>query len=112
MKRILVTGVKGQIGVKLLPKLIEKYGAENIIATDISKELNLGSLDKIANYQQLDVTDKEKLEYVIHNEKINYVCHLAGILSALAEREPELAKSVNVDSVHYIFRLAVKYNLR
>lgn len=112
MKKILVTGVKGQIGVKLLPKLIEKYGAENIIATDVAKELTIGGLSNKVNYQQLDVTDREKMEYVIHKEKINYVCHLAGILSALAEREPELAKKVNVDSVHYVFRLAVKYNLR
>lgn len=111
-KKILITGVKGQIGSKLLPKLIERYGAEQIIATDVSKELGNPKLDKIVNYQQLDVTDREKLEYIVQNEKINYVCHLAAILSALAEREIELAKKVNLDSVHYLFRLAVKYNIR
>jgi nucleoside-diphosphate-sugar epimerase len=111
-KKILVTGIRGQIGTKLLPKLIEKYGAEQIVATDITKDLGNPKLQKIVNYQQLDVTDREKLEYIVHNEKITYVCHLAAILSALAEREVELAKKVNLDSVHYLFRLAVKYNIR
>eukprot|EP00340_Litonotus_pictus_P001032 CAMPEP_0170515384 /NCGR_PEP_ID=MMETSP0209-20121228/1825_1 /TAXON_ID=665100 ORGANISM="Litonotus pictus, Strain P1" /NCGR_SAMPLE_ID=MMETSP0209 /ASSEMBLY_ACC=CAM_ASM_000301 /LENGTH=276 /DNA_ID=CAMNT_0010799843 /DNA_START=126 /DNA_END=956 /DNA_ORIENTATION=+ len=63
------------------------------------------------NYAECDVSDKNKLEYIIKKEGITYVIHLAGILSALAEREPELAKKVNVDSIHYLFRLSIKYKL-
>lgn len=112
-KKFLITGVKGQIGKGLLPKLIETYGVNNIVATDVSDKSDLG---KDVNQQQLkyiklDVTDRESLEYVVKNESITNVIHLAGILSALAERDPELAKKVNIDSVHYIFRLAIKYNL-
>jgi len=109
--KFLLTGVKGQIGTKLLPRLIEEYGAKNIIATDVLEHIDYSKLSPELKYIKLDITDKENLEYIIKNEGITNICHLAGILSALAEREPELAKKVNIDSVHYIFRLAVKYNL-
>ena len=33
MKRILVTGAGGQIGVELVPYLRSRYGAENVLAT-------------------------------------------------------------------------------
>ena len=112
-KKFLITGVRGQIGSKLLPNLIEKYGAQNVIATDVVENPDFGSkkLNEIVKYRKLDVTNKEAIEYIINDEKINYVLHLASILSALAEREPELGKKVNLDSVHFMFRLSIKFNL-
>ena len=112
MKRFLITGVKGQIGTKLLPRLLSQFGKDNVIATDVGDFLDMGDLDSSVNYFKLDVTDRDRLEYIISNEKITNVVHLAGILSALSERKPELAKEVNIDSVHYLFRASLKYNLR
>ena len=36
-KRILVTGACGQIGSELVPALRERYGGENVVATDIEE---------------------------------------------------------------------------
>ena len=113
MKKLLITGVRGQIGQYLLPKLVETYGASNIIATDISNKLNMDpKLDSLVNYCKLDVTDLPRLEEIIKSENISNVIHLASILSALAEKNPELAKKVNIDSVIGVLELSRKYNLR
>lgn len=114
-KKILITGVNGQVGTRLLPKLISKYGSDKILATDFTKNLqNIEILRKKMNvtYEQVDVTDRDNLEYIITDNKISSVIHLAGIASFHSEENPELAKEINVDSIHYLFRLALKYKLK
>lgn len=111
MKKFLITGVKGQIGQFLLPKLIKQYGADNIIATDISNNFDSNSNISV-NYLKLNVNDSECFESIIKNKKITNIIHLASILSALAEKNPELAKKVNIDSVLTVLDLSRKYNLR
>ena len=106
MKKILITGVKGQIGSALLPKLAEKYGIKNIIATDIGSRMKIG--DEY-NYQELDICDYKKVEEILKEEKITNVVNLASILSALAEKYPDLAKKVNIDSTVNLFEMARKY---
>jgi len=108
MKRFLITGVKGQVGSYLLPKLSIKYGKENIIATDLSKDYNTS----YARYVSLDVTDEKKLEEIIKENKITNVIHLASILSALAEKHPDLAKKVNIDAVVNLFELSRLYKFQ
>ena len=56
-RRILVTGALGQIGMELLDALSDKFGAENIVATDIrdSDKLNNSAI----NFLKLDVLDFE-----------------------------------------------------
>ena len=47
-------------------------------------------------YFKLDVTDKITYEKIVKDEKIDYIIHLAAILSSLGEQYPELAYDVNV----------------
>ena len=35
MRKILVTGALGQIGSEIVPALRQRYGAENVVASDI-----------------------------------------------------------------------------
>lgn len=105
-KKILITGVKGQIGTYLLPSLSNKYGKGNIIATDISDKYDTN----YAKYLKLDVTNRNHLKEVINEEKITNVIHLASILSSLAEKYHDLARKVNVDSVLNLFELATESN--
>ncbi|MFU1790712.1 hypothetical protein ACM3BL_05565 [Mammaliicoccus sciuri] len=56
MKKIIITGALGQIGTELVIKLRNKYGNENVLATDIREpesdsEINNGP------FEILDVTD-------------------------------------------------------
>ncbi len=62
------------------------------------------------NYQELDICDYKKVEEILKEEKITNVINLASILSALAEKYPDLAKKVNIDSTVNLFEMAWKYH--
>lgn len=104
--KFLITGSNGQIGKGLIPSLIKKYGANSLIATDITSKCDID-----CNYEQLDIRQKDKFEHLIKHNNITYILHLAGIISALGEKNPQLAKEVNIDAVFSTFDLACKYNL-
>lgn len=106
--KFLVTGAHGQIGKGLIPKLISKFGSNSVVSTDVKPTSDISG----CNYVQLDVRDKVKFDEIVKSEGINYIVHLAGILSVLAEKKPILAKEVNVDSVFTSLDLAVKYNTK
>ena len=108
VNKFLITGSSGQIGKGLIPQIIKKFGKENVLVTDIKDKNDITD----CNYMQLDVRDKERYEHLIKSEKINYIVHLAGILSVLAEKNPKLAKEVNFDSVFTTLDLSVKYNTK
>lgn len=112
MKKLLVTGAKGQIGSYLIPKMIGKYGLKNVIATDVGSSIDTQNSIPGMIYTQLDVTDNAKFETIVKEEGITDIVHLASILSALAEKYPDLAKKVNIDSIVTSCELAKKYKTR
>lgn len=57
LKKILLTGSQGQLGIELLPYLKYIYGDNNIIATDIRKS---SQHPENVQFEYLDVTDKNK----------------------------------------------------
>jgi FlaA1/EpsC-like NDP-sugar epimerase len=44
----------------------------------------------------LDICDEKRYRHLVEKNGVNYIVHLAGILSALGERFPDLAIDVNV----------------
>lgn len=44
----------------------------------------------------MDICDKDRYSDLVKSNGINYISHLAGILSALGEKKPDLAIDVNV----------------
>ncbi len=109
-RRILVTGALGQIGMELLDALSHKFGAENIVATDIRELDDFGKTG--IHFLKLDVLDFEKLENVITEYNINEVYHLAAILSASGENNPELCWKINMDGLMNVLELSRKYKFR
>ena len=109
-RRILVTGALGQIGMELLQALSKKFGSENVIATDIRDSDDLENIG--IRFLKLDVLDVENLEQVIKKFEINEVYHLAAILSATGEKNPELCWKINMDGLLNILELARKYKFR
>jgi nucleoside-diphosphate-sugar epimerase len=93
LKRILVIGAFGQIGSELVPELRKKYGKENVMATDIkpasSEQQNQGPTGF------LDATKKEQLDKNVGENDIDTIYHLASILSAAGEKNPQFAYFVN-----------------
>jgi len=104
MKKILVTGAGGQIGTELVPALRERYGIENVMATDILADFS----GELANGPSriVDVTSYECIESAVKNYGATHIFHLASILSARGEENPHRAYRVNIDGLHNILEVA------
>ncbi|NOR14751.1 MAG: NAD-dependent epimerase/dehydratase family protein [Candidatus Aminicenantes bacterium] len=103
--RILITGAAGQIGSELTPLLRQKYGAENVVASDIKTDISSNLLES-GPYETLDVTDKKRIQEVIQIQHIDFIFHMSAILSAAGEDRPQLAWDVNMNGTHNILEAA------
>lgn len=110
IKRILVTGALGQIGTELTIALVNKYGAENVIISDIKDEAH-DSLAGKAEYFKIDVRNFESLEKIILDNSIDTVFHMAAILSATGENNPQFCWEVNMNGTLNILETARKHKL-
>ncbi len=108
MKRILVTGAGGQIGTELTLLLRREFGTDGVVATD-TKDLQ-GILEPPVEI--LDVLDREKLHQVVQHYDVDRVYHLAAVLSATGEENPQLCHRVNVGGLFNILELAREKKLR
>lgn len=61
----------------------------------------------VERYERLDCMDKDRVEGLIRNFKPQQVIHLAAILSASGEKNPQLAYRVNVDSFKHVLDACV-----
>ena len=110
MKKILVTGALGQIGSELVPELRKKFGSENVVAVDYNKEPS-EEFQNSGPFENADIRDKEKMRALIEKYQINIIYHLVGVLSAVGEKNPNLAWDVNMNGLKNILDLAVEYKI-
>ncbi len=109
--RILVTGALGQIGTELVSSLRESYGKDNVLATDI-RTPNEGSGFPDGPFSNLSVLDGTGMEKIILEEGIGTVFHLAAILSATGEKDPDLCQRVNVGGTVCVLEAARDFDLK
>jgi len=107
--KILITGACGQIGTELTMELIKQFGEQNIIPSDIKKPLK--SFGDNVLFEILDITDAAKLEKIVIDNKITEIYHLASILSAAGENNPELAWKINMQGLLNVLNIAKKHKL-
>jgi nucleoside-diphosphate-sugar epimerase len=108
-EKVLVIGACGQIGVELTLELRRIYGGANVIASDLREENDL--LKGTGPYVSLDVMNKEMLHVQIIRQNITQVYLLAAILSATGEKNPNLAWSLNMQSLLNVLEIAKEENL-
>ncbi len=107
MKKILVTGAMGQIGTDLVERLAGIYGAENVVLSGRREFPDL----KYA-YESFDVADGKTFYDVIKKHGITDVYHLAAILSATGEKNPDLLWNININGLKNILDIAKEEKLK
>lgn len=107
-KKILVTGAFGLVGSDLVPELQKIYGKDAVVA--VGRETIDSSFDGIL--ETADVRDMAALRSLIEKYDIGEVYHLAGLLSAGGEKNPDLAWEVNVTGLKNVLDLAREFSLK
>lgn len=110
MKRIMVTGAVGQIGSELTMALRKKYGNDNVLATG-HKTQPKPELRSSGPFEFINVSQKETVEGVVKKYKIDTIYHMSAILSAVGEKNPQLAWDVNMNGTYNILEVAREHNL-
>ncbi|NNM18782.1 MAG: NAD-dependent epimerase/dehydratase family protein [Croceitalea sp.] len=102
-KSILILGACGQIGTELTMALRDKYGADNVIASDIRE----GSVNLMQSgpFELLDATDYGAIEDVVMHYEIEEIYLMAAMLSATAEKFPMRAWNLNMTSLFNVLNL-------
>jgi nucleoside-diphosphate-sugar epimerase len=108
-EKILVIGASGQIGVELTLALRKIYGNANVVASDLREENDL--LKGTGPYVSLDVMNKEMLHVQVIRQNITQIYLLAAILSATGEKNPNLAWSLNMQSLLNVLDIAKEEHL-
>lgn len=111
MDTILITGACGQLGTELTTELREIYGGSNVIATDITDPSPKWS-DDAGPFEYLDVLNKEKLEQLVDEHQVTQIYHLAALLSAKAEKQPQFGWKLNTQGLLNVLDLAKEKDLK
>lgn len=102
-QKCLILGANGQIGTELVIALRAKHGVNQVIASDV-KPNNAPEHEGL--FIQLDALDESALRAVVVREKIDAVYLMAAMLSATGEQHPDLAWSLNMNTLFHVLRLA------
>jgi len=105
IRKILVTGATGQIGSELTIELRKRYNGENVIAAGHKKKPR-EKLLKSGPFEYVDTADKENIEKVVKKYDIDTIYHLAAVLSAVGEENPQFAWHVNMDGLYNVLEVA------
>jgi threonine 3-dehydrogenase len=91
--RILVTGAGGQVGLDLIAELLAR--GHEVHGSDVAPRPGERALDPKVPWHALDVTDAERVEGLVGELGVGRVYHLAAILSARGEADPQRTYLIN-----------------
>ena len=110
MKKVLVTGASGSIGINVIKYLLSE-GKYEITALDLK---NNGSIKRLKKYRRRinivfgDTTDSVLIDALIKEH--DYVIHLAGVMPPLADLKKDLANIVDYKGTENIIRSINYFN--
>jgi len=105
MQKILVTGALGQIGSELVPALRERYGSEAIVASGI-RFRRVTSVTEGSIFEILDCTKIDEISAIVQKHNVGTIYHMAAIMSAVGEKQPEDAWDLNFGAFANILKVA------
>ncbi len=97
-RSVIITGAIGQIGSELSFALAERYGADKIVVSDIRDDEE-GRLEGAGRFVRLDVLSKDEFSAAIRRNNVDVIYHLAALLSAVAEGNPQKAWKINMEGL-------------
>ena len=107
-KKVLVIGSSGQIGTELVEGLRARFGAENVVASDIKEP----QVEQTGPFVMVNAMDGRGIERVVDKYGITDVYLLAALLSATAEKDPAFAWKLNMESLFIVLELARQGKLK
>jgi nucleoside-diphosphate-sugar epimerase len=110
MKKLLVTGSTGQIGSELTLELRKKYGGENVVAVGHKRKPS-ETLLRSGPFVQVDLNSEKDITEVVRDYDIDTIYHLAAVLSATGEENPQVAWAINMGSLYNILEVARELEL-
>lgn len=105
--KVLVIGSLGQVGSELVKALQDKYGLNNVVASDVRQAESVEGI-----FEVLDVLDKNKLFELIKKYQITEVYNLAALLSATAEKNMDFAWKLNMEGHFNVLNLAKEKHIQ
>jgi len=102
---MLVIGAAGQIGSELVPALRARYGAEQVVASDVRTPAE-GSVVEGGPFEHLDCTHIREIESAVRRHGVDTIFHLAALLSASAEARPRVAWELNMGGLYRVLEVA------
>ena len=111
MKNVLVIGSTGQIGSELTMKIRNMYPEGNVVAGYIKGAEPKGVLLESGPAEEADVCNGEQLLGIVKKYNIDTIYNLAALLSAVAERKPQLSWHIQIDGLMNILEIARENNV-
>ena len=102
-QKTLILGASGQIGTELTMALRERQDPESIIASDIRE--GDSALKDTGPFEIVDALDPEVVADIVHSHQVEVVYLMAAMLSATAEKYPEKAWNLNMNSLFHVLEL-------
>ncbi len=105
--KILIVGANGQIGTELTQALVNRYGADAVVTSDLAPDGRVPGV----RHEALDACEATALTEVVERHEITQIYLLAAALSARGEQHPKWAWDLNMKGLLNVLELARTHKL-
>jgi len=111
LNKMLVTGAVGQIGTELVQTLRAKYERDSVIAAGhVTKPTD--EFKRSGPFRYLNVMDREQLMRLVVEENADTIFHMASVLSAVGELNPQLCYELNMGGLYNVLEVARRCKMK